>query len=597
MKRLTSLFLSLALLSSLLLVSCRAAENGTFPLGDLDLSGGADASDLTALARAVAGIEALSANACEKASDQSFYPLGDFDLSDTVDASDLTALARAVGGIEALSANAVTVPGSLALSRAANAVETLIQPDGKTAISNTVSLTVKNPIYDDVPCPDPELHRFGNEYWIYSTYGDKTLSAFSSSDNMQTWTLHENIMDMPAFSWAKDSIWAPSVMQYNGKYYMAFSANYTASDNKTKYGGIAMAVADNPAGPFEPLTNAPVVKNGWTPCTFNVALIDPHLFVDDDGTVYLYFGNGTCGVCKLSADLKSVVPFADGTTYKQIKLADYCEGPFMIKRNGVYYMMYSCDGFESGKYRVAYAMSSDPVSGFESKGVILGGDGKHVSPGHHSCLYIKEDNLWVICYHRYNNGGARRKGAIDPMYFNEDGTIRPVVMTSGWSSATLDPDAPVSSKNLALSATAFDAGKRACYNGNAKAPSINDNILFSGWQLSGGSLADCWVALDFGKEVSFSSVGLLWENGTRPAEDGFTLQISSDGAVWTDIAGQTAEVYDYGVVPKSPASLAGQVAQRRVTFPSVTARYVRVLVTKSVNSSYAPKLYEMYVYA
>lgn len=476
----------------------------------------------------------------------------------------------------------------------------LIQQDGDTAIKGTVALSVKNPLYDDTPMPDPEIHRFGDTYWIYSTYGDKTLSVYSSSDNMKTWTLHENIMDMAAFTWVTGSVWAPSVIEQDGKYYMAFSANYTSS-NSTKYGGIAMAVADDPAGPFEPLIDGPIVKNGWTPCPFNVALIDPHLFRDDDGTVYLYFGNGTCAVAKLSSDMKNLVPLdSNGTYYKEIKLADYCEGPFMIKRNGIYYMMYSCDGFESGKYRVAYATSTNPISGFTSKGVILGGDGVHVSPGHHSCLYIPENNLWLICYHRYNKGGARRKGAIEPLYFNEDGSIQTVVMSNGWDSESLG-SYKINSDNLALTATPIDSGHKY-YNGNSTLKSVNDNILFSGWQYNdssvknGTNLKDCWVGLDFGKATEFSSVVLLWESGTKCNADGFTVQYSNDGINWSDIPGQTVTGYDSGRIPKNPSNLKNQVSEMKVTFDSITARYLRVNMTKGTNSLYCPKLYELSVY-
>lgn len=482
---------------------------------------------------------------------------------------------------------------------ASNAIETLIQQDNSTEIIGDVTFNITNPT-TATPAPDPELHRFGNEYWMYTTYGEKNINAYVSYDDMTTWELRENIIDMESFTWAVGSIWAPSVIEYDGKYYMAFSANYTASDNKNKYGGIAMGVSDEPGGPFVPLIDEPIIQNGWDPCPFNVALIDPHLFADDDGTVYLYFGNGTCAVSKLSTDLKSIVPLDDkGTLYKQIKLADYCEGPFMIKRDGIYYLMYSCDGFESGKYRVAYATSTSPTEGFSAEGVILGGDGKHVSPGHHSCIYIKENNLWLICYHRYNNGGARRRGAIDIMYFNEDGSIKPVVMTSGWDAE--DIGKPIESDNLALSAVAIDSGYNY-YNGNATKKSINDNIIFSGWQYNdsavrnGTTLTNCWVGYDFGEETAFSSAVIMWESGTKCNADGFSLQYSVDGETWFDIPGQTVEDYDSGRVPSSPENLKTQVSEMKITFDEISAQFVRINMTKGTNSSYCPKIYEFGVY-
>ncbi len=572
------------------------AEYTAIVCGDVNKDGNINSTDFMQVRRAYLARYTLD-EICEKAADVN----GDGNVNST----DFMQIRRHFLGLFKLCEGKDMifdmVPAADTYGDTANARETLIQADGKTEIVGDVIFDIKNPV-TETPAPDPEIHRFGDEYWMYTTYGEKTINAYVSYDNMTTWELRENVIDMASFTWANDAIWAPSVMEYDGKYYMAVSMNYTASDNKTKYGGIAMGVSDSPAGPFKALIDEPIIKNGWDPCLFNVALIDPHLFADDDGTVYMYFGNGTCAVSKLSTDLKSIVPLDDkGTLYKQIKLADYCEGPFMIKRDGTYYMMYSCDGFESGKYRVAYATSASPIEGFEEKGVILGGDGKHVSPGHHSCIYIKENNLWLINYHRYNNGGARRRGAIDIMYFNEDGSIKPIVMTAKWNKD--DIGKTPTTDNLAFYATPIDSGY-AYYNGNTTAMSINDNIIFSGWQYSGAggvrngtTLNNCWVGLDFGKTTAFSSAEIMWEAGTRCGADGFTLQYSNDGETWTDIPDAVTEIVDSGRVPAKPDTLKNQVTEMKITFPEIAAQYVRINMTKGTNASYCPKIYELYIFA
>jgi len=98
--------------------------------------------------------------------------------------------------------------------------------------------------------------------------------------------------------------------------------------------GIGVAVADRPEGPFVDALGRPLIdkfRNGAQP-------IDPFVFRDDDGQHYLYYGGWRhCNVVRLSPDLLALVPFADGTTFKDITPADYVEGPFVFKRDGKNY--------------------------------------------------------------------------------------------------------------------------------------------------------------------------------------------------------------------------------------------------------------------
>src|SRR5688500_2401216 len=100
---------------------------------------------------------------------------------------------------------------------------------------------------------DPEGIIFNKQYWIYPTYSapyDKQvfLDAFSSPD-LTNWKKHASILDTSSVKWAKRAIWAPSVIEKKGKYYLFFGANDIQNDNEV--GGIGVAVANNPAGPFK----------------------------------------------------------------------------------------------------------------------------------------------------------------------------------------------------------------------------------------------------------------------------------------------------------------------------------------------------------
>ena len=306
---------------------------------------------------------------------------------------------------------------------------------------------------------DPEIRIFAGQYWIYPTYSDESgkpvpvppltaaqtaerakpkirpeylkqtfLDAFSSPDLVH-WTRHRRVLDVAGIKWAAYAVWAPSAIERGGKYYLFFGANDIQSDTET--GGIGLAVSDSPGGPFRDAIGHPLVSafhNGAQP-------IDPFVYRDDDGGTYLYYGGwGHCNVVRLSADLRSVQPYPDGSTWKEITPPGYVEGSFVIKRKGVYYLMWSEGGWTGPDYRVAYAMGPSPVGPFKPMGIILAQDFRIASgAGHHSVVNVPGTDDWYIVYHRRplgDDNGDHRQLAIDRMTFNADGTIAPVTMTN-----------------------------------------------------------------------------------------------------------------------------------------------------------------------
>lgn len=311
-----------------------------------------------------------------------------------------------------------------------------------------------NPIFEGWYA-DPEGTIYNNEYWVYPTlsdvYGEYTpidensltprqkltinkdylkqtyLDAFSSKD-LVTWKKHPRILDIKDISWAAFAIWAPATIHANNKYYLFFGANDI--QNEKEYGGIGVAVSDRPEGPFKDALGKPLIDkfhNGAQP-------IDQFVFCDDDGQFYMYYGGWRhCNIVKLSTDLLSTVPFPDGTMFKEITPENYVEGPFMIKRNGKYYFMWSEGGWTGPNYSVAYAMSDSPFGPFKRIGKILQQDPNVATgAGHHSVINIPKTDEWIIVYHRRPLGetnGNHRETCMDKLIFNADGTIQPVKVT------------------------------------------------------------------------------------------------------------------------------------------------------------------------
>lgn len=208
-----------------------------------------------------------------------------------------------------------------------------------TAFLGFLSPTLaRNPVFPGWYA-DPEGIVYGNRYFIFPTYsapfGEQTFfDAFSSYD-LVNWTKHERIIDNVEVNWVVGGMWAPAVFSHEGKYYFLFGANNV---HEGEIGGIGIAVSDRPEGPYKDLIGKPLVNpivNGAQP-------IDQYVFKDVDGQHYMFYGGwGHCNMVKLSQNFTSLVPFDDGSLFKEVTPQDYTEGPFMFVRNGTYYFMWS----------------------------------------------------------------------------------------------------------------------------------------------------------------------------------------------------------------------------------------------------------------
>lgn len=290
---------------------------------------------------------------------------------------------------------------------------------------------------------DPEAHYFEGRYWIYPTYSDKYekqvfLDAFSSRDLVK-WQRHARILDTSMVKWARKAIWAPSVLEHKGKYYLFFGANdlqrpggplWDEKDSSSHTGGIGVAVADHPGGPFRDLLGKPLVGGFHN----NAQPIDQQVFRDTNGQLYLYYGGwGHCNIARLKDDLTGFIPFEDGVTFREITPENYVEGPFMLERKGKYYFMWSEGGWGGPDYSVAYAIADKPTGPFKRIGKILRRDDVVArGAGHHSVVQVAGKDEWLIVYHRRpveSSARDNRVVCIDRLYFDEQGAILPVKMT------------------------------------------------------------------------------------------------------------------------------------------------------------------------
>ena len=290
---------------------------------------------------------------------------------------------------------------------------------------------------------DPEAMVFGDQYWIFPTfsarYEDQVfLDAFSSKDLIQ-WEKHPRVLDTSVIKWAKQAIWAPSIIEKNNLYYLFFSANdlqksggpyWNEKNNINHYGGIGIAVANAPSGPYKDYLGKPLIDQFYN----EAQPIDQFVFKDIDDTYYMFYGGWRhCNLAQLNDDFTGFISWDNDQLFKEITPDGYVEGPFVFRRKNRYYFMWSEGNWGNDTYKVAYAMA-DKVSGpYNRVGTILESD-KNIATGagHNSVINTPNTDQWYIVYHRRpipNEGRDHRVICIDKLEFNKDGTIKQVKMT------------------------------------------------------------------------------------------------------------------------------------------------------------------------
>ncbi len=288
---------------------------------------------------------------------------------------------------------------------------------------------------------DPDLAKFGDRYYLYPTtdgftgWSGGSFSVFSSSD-LREWKDEGVILDLAAgdVPWAVGSAWAPAIASKDGEYFFYFCG-------KTPSGvsAIGVATAPSPTGPFraepEPLLTMDQMER------LGIAMgqtIDPSVYVEEDGTAYLLFGNGHGAIVQLTDDRVGVV---EETMANIDGLHEFREAVAVLKRGGLYHFTWSCDDTGSEDYRVHYGTSERLYGPIAYRGTILEKNNEldMLGTGHHSILHEPDADRYWIAYHRFvtpltrfpDGKGYHRETCISPLRFGADGLMEPVRLELG----------------------------------------------------------------------------------------------------------------------------------------------------------------------
>ncbi len=288
------------------------------------------------------------------------------------------------------------------------------------ATAITTNCFADNPVVQTSFTADPAPMVSGNTVYLYTSHDEDDAKGFHmldwkcySTTDMVNWTDHGAIAFLATFPWAtqKNDAWAPQVVERDGKFYLYVPISVPGWPKNV----IAVAVADNPLGPFKDALGHPLVDraNGY---------IDPTVFVDDDGQAYLYFGNPNAWYVKLNKDM---ISYSGEVVKAEGKPRNYQEGPWLYKRNGHYYLAYASTCCPEG---IGYAMSTNATGPWEFKGNVMDGNG--LSSGNHPGIIDFKGKSYVFGFNYKLNWEQtdvhreRRSVCVAEMTYNPDGTIQ-----------------------------------------------------------------------------------------------------------------------------------------------------------------------------
>lgn len=302
-----------------------------------------------------------------------------------------------------------------------------------------------NPIITSIFTADPSAHSWdGETIYIYASHDMDPARGcdlmdhyhvFSSTD-MANWRDEGEILCSDDVRWGRPEggfMWAPDCAFKDGTYYFYYPHPSDSKWNDSWKMGVAKS--DEPMKGFSDI--------GYIEGLGGFGMIDPCVFVDDDGEAYMYYGGaGMCHCGTLDLDMVHL----KGEMNPIDTLADFHEATWVFKKEDMYYLMYS-DNVQPCN-RMRYAMSKHPLGPWEEKGIMLEPVGCETTHG--SITEFK--GKWYLFYHNaaISDHGNLRSICVDELFFNKDGTIQIVKQTKQGILAVDDSCAALEGKDYTV---------------------------------------------------------------------------------------------------------------------------------------------------
>lgn len=328
------------------------------------------------------------------------------------------------------------------------------------------SACAQNPIIQTHYTADPAPMVYNDRVYLYTSHDeDSTVNNFFtmydwrcySSADMVNWTDHGAVASLTDLAWQTktNGAWAPHCIERDGRFYL-----YVPIHGE----GISVLVSDSPTGPFrDPLGHRLIADNVdiWHD-------IDPAAFIDDDGQVYLYWGNPALYYVKLNRDMisydksigKNGIVAVEMTpeAFGQKKSGDgkpgtlYTEGPWLYKRNELYYLVYAAAGIPE---YIAWSTAPTAEGPWTYQGIVMERAPHLAFTNHAGVIEFRENNYFFYHTQELSGGeGFKRSVSIEPFTYKSDGSIPLIVPTKAGvahSVANLDPYQKTEAETIAWS--------------------------------------------------------------------------------------------------------------------------------------------------
>jgi beta-xylosidase len=284
-----------------------------------------------------------------------------------------------------------------------------------------------NPLVRHIFTADPTARVFNGRLYVYTSHDNERAEYFDmtdwrvfSTDDMVNWKDHGAFFGLDDIPWAETMAWAPDCVERNGKYYF-----YYPVERKK----IGVAVSDNPISGFVD-SGKPIVDNTDNKEKVGREPIDPTVIVDN-GQAYMYFGCRDFRMVKLAENMIDTIgdikkPIICGNENDKENFGGYYgEGPFIFKKNDLFYLLYS-NGWKTTSTLV-YAISKSPEGPFDYVGEVMAPVGTRTSHG----SIVEFKGKWYVFYHsNYMSGKTyRRSVCFDEITFDEKGMIQRIEPT------------------------------------------------------------------------------------------------------------------------------------------------------------------------
>lgn len=290
----------------------------------------------------------------------------------------------------------------------------------------------QNPIISHIFTADPAPIVYNDTLFLYTGHDTASVEAtnykmpdwhvFSTTD-MVNWKDHGALLSPHTFSWATGDAYAAQCIERNGKFYW-FVSTFHKKDGRSNGGAaIGVAVSDRPTGPFkDAIGNALIInemtkdkEHGWDD-------IDPTVFVDDNGQAYMFWGNGSCKWVKLKENMIEL-----DSDIHVLEIKNFIEGPWVYKRNNLYYLVYASQGTKPEM--IEYCTATHPEGPWTYRGIIQDNVNNSFTT-HPGIIDYKGKSYFFYHDGSLPTGGSyRRSICVDYMYYNEDGTIKKIIQT------------------------------------------------------------------------------------------------------------------------------------------------------------------------